>query len=567
MKNNPKKINPQDTFAESLNGIYLVDAGAGTGKTHTIIRRYKNLINAGVHPKDILLITFTKNAAEQMRNDAVTAVYEKDINVTELLEAPVLNFHAYCLRFLKKYGLKAPSIIGIDEMLTGNFNIAEESNYESDLFRKFYLKFRKNTFRKYENIYKSLGSDLNSVLNSIKKLCSVGIFPTDKGWFGSGGEVLKGNSIEFSELFLELNKECIGVRGEKQNEMHNLLKGLKEKIFFDFNCEDKLEGKRVLESLKEEIFHDEMQEELIDFMRDVYFSYIEYMLSKNILNFDFVIMFAYLVLFTDEKIRISSQFEYIMVDEFQDTDEIQFLLLMLLCREVNGSANIGVVGDWKQGIYGFRNTTIENITHFGERLSEYKEILNEDMIRINFNVETEAINKITFEYNYRSSQEILDFSLHTLLCKGTNYDEPDSEFVSKNFSKSLTAIRNLDDISEITFYESVEQDSDSETELILKKISELTNNEKYLIREFEKDGSVKCERRIQYSDICVLSRTNEFGLKLQKEGITKNIPVNFEGGLELFASQQGILLLAWLRVMLNVNSAEGWLPILKNGRK
>lgn len=562
------KINPQDTFAESLKGIYLVDAGAGTGKTHTIIRRYINLINTGVHPKDILLITFTRNAADQMRNDVVTADYKKEINVTELLEAPVLNFHAYCLRFLKKYGLKAPSIIGLDDILTGNFNIAEESEYESELFRKFYQKFRKNTFRKYENIYKSLKNDFSSVLNAIKKLCSIGIFPTDKEWFGSGGEFLKGNRAEFSELFAELNKECIGAKAENQNEMYKILNGLKEKIFFDFNFEEKIEGKRAAESLKEEIFDDKNQIELIDFMREVYFSYIKFMLSKNILNFDFVIMFAYLVLFTDEKIRSSSQFEYIMVDEFQDTDEIQFLLLMLLCREVNGSVNLGVVGDWKQGIYGFRNTTIENITLFSERLSEYKELLNKDRNRIKFNAGADVINKITFEYNYRSSQLILDFSMHTLLCRGKEKDEPDTEFIFKNFSNPLTAKRKLDDLSEIAFYVSKDNDSESETELILKKISELTNNEKYLLREFDNKGKVKSERRIRYSDICVLARTNEFGLKLQKNGIQKMIPVNFKGGLELFSSQQGILLLAWLRVMLNEKSAEGWIPILeKDGNK
>jgi len=556
-------INPQDTFAESTNGIYIVDAGAGTGKTHTIIRRYKNLINAGVHPKDILLITFTRNAAEQMRNDVVTAAYEQEVSITDLLEAPVLNFHSYCLRFLKKYGLKAPSILGISEMLTGNFNVAEENIYESELFRKFYLKFRKSNFRKYESIYKSLSYDYETVLSSIKKLCSIGIFPTSKGWFSNGAELLKGNEDEYRKKFEQMNEVCMGKTSEVQNEMHSIIKGMKDKVCFDFNYEENLEGKRVKESLIDEIFSDEMQEELIEFMRDVYYSYIEFMLKRNILNFDFVIMFAYLVLYSDKEIRNASQFEYIMVDEFQDTDEIQFLLLMLLCKDINGTANIGVVGDWKQGIYGFRNTTIENITLFSERLSDYKKVLNKGSERITYNTDESAINKITFEYNYRSSQKILDFSMHTLKCKGSADDKPDIEMVTNNFSKPLTAIRELDDLTEIAFYESAVQDSDSETELILKKISELTNDEKYLIREFEKDGSVKCERRIQYSDICVLSRTNEFGLKLQKEGITKNIPVNFEGGLELFASQQGILLLAWLRVMLNVNSAEGWLPILE----
>ena len=61
-------VNPQDILVESLEGIHLVDAGAGTGKTHTIIRRYNKLIESGVKPEEILLITFTNVAAMQMNN-------------------------------------------------------------------------------------------------------------------------------------------------------------------------------------------------------------------------------------------------------------------------------------------------------------------------------------------------------------------------------------------------------------------------------------------------------------------------------------------------------------------
>ncbi|MBS1518783.1 MAG: UvrD-helicase domain-containing protein [Bacteroidetes bacterium] len=570
MKTDKKKINPQDTFAGSLDGIYLVDAGAGTGKTHTIIRRYENLINKGVHPKDILLITFTRNAYEKMRNDVVTKKFEKDVNITDLLEAPVLNFHAYCMRFLKKHGLNAPRILGINEMLTGNFNVAEESVYENEIFRKFYLAFRKNTFGKYGNIYKSLDDDYSPVLSIIKKLCSLGIFPTEKGWFGSGVELLKGNYNRYAEIFDKLNLEKASKNNNKevQNDLYKIINKMRDNIFIDFDIDDWLEGCRVNEDLRDILFTDDEQGVFIEFIRDVYFSYIEFMLSRNILNFDFVIMFSFLILFSDDRVRVEAQFEYIMVDEFQDTDELQFLLLMLLCKDMNGRANLGVVGDWKQGIYGFRNTTIGNITQFSERLSEYKKLLNEDRQIITFGTGEELISKITFEFNYRSSQKILDFSLHALRCTGPGNDEPDYELINKNFSKALIAKRELEDITDVRFYEADKEDPDSEIELLLMKISELTNNDKYLIREFDSLGNVKEERRLKYSDICVLSRTNEFGLRLQKSGIEKGIPVNFEGGLELFASEQGILLLAWLRVMLNEKAVDGWVPILeKDGNK
>lgn len=564
MKAKITNINPQDTFAVSLEGIYLVDAGAGTGKTHTIIRRYENLINKGVDPKEILLITFTRNAAEKMRNDVITKKFEKDIFITDLLEAPIMNFHSFCMRFLKKNGLNAPGLLGIDEILAGNFDVAEDDNYENELFRKFYLRFRKKTFRKFENIYKSLGNDQDAVLSIIKKLCSIGIFPSEKGWFGDGEKFLYGNKEKYSEIFDELNKKNEGKNGgENLNELNKIIKGMKDLLIKDFDAENELEGKRVKADLKDRVFNDENQKELIGFVREVYHSYIGFMVNRNILNFDFVIMFAYLILYNDDKIRENSQYEYIMVDEFQDTDEIQFLLLMLLCKSENNAANLSVVGDWKQGIYGFRNTTIENITLFAKRLSEYKKLLNIDNERIKFSTDSKLVNKITFEYNYRSSQKILDFSMHTLFCNGSKNEENDFESLRENFNTALIARRNLEDISEIEFYNSDENDSDSEIELILKKISELTNEKRYFLREFDNNGNVNNERSIRYSDIAILARNNEFGLRLQNAALKKNIPVNFDGGLELFTSEQGILLLGWLRVMLNVYSIEGWLPILE----
>ena len=100
--------NPQDILAENLEGIYLVDAGAGTGKTHTIIRRYRNLIDKGVDPKEILMITFTRNAADQMRDEVISKISSDDYTITDFLEAPIMNFHSYCSRLIKKSGTNAP---------------------------------------------------------------------------------------------------------------------------------------------------------------------------------------------------------------------------------------------------------------------------------------------------------------------------------------------------------------------------------------------------------------------------------------------------------------------------
>lgn len=562
-----KHIDPQEILINSTEGIQLVDAGAGTGKTYAIIRRYQKIIDKGVMPRNILLITFTRNAASKMKEDVISKISGNNVTVTELLEAPVLNFHSLCARILKNHGMNSPSYIGISELLAGNFSIIEDTSYEGKLFGKFFYEFRSNTKEKYENIYLSINDNHHAVLTIIKTLCSRGIFPTDSEWFGAGETLLKGDFENYSKLFDEQNHVPEGkLHPFFRTNVYRILKAVaKDRLYAEFDLNSKLSGISADPAVKEDLFRDDTQEEVINFVRHVYHSYIEFMLRRNVLNFEFVVMFAFLILYNNENVRALNRYSYVMVDEFQDTDEIQFQLLMLLLNSEKGVANLAVVGDWKQGIYSFRNTTIENITMFSKRLDEYKKILNKDKIRIEYDVSEENVNKIAFEYNYRSSQKILDFSRHTLLCQAKEKEDIDKEYIKENF-KSLTAARELDDLTEIKFY--LADDSEKETGLILQKISELVNDERYKVREFYKDGNVLGERRVRYSDICVLSRTKNFGLKLQKAALEKNIPVNFEGGLELFASRQAVLVLAWLRLIINRKDVKGWVPILeKDGYK
>ncbi|MFB6195198.1 MAG: UvrD-helicase domain-containing protein, partial [Haloplanus sp.] len=62
----------QQELIDSTDGLYLVDAGAGTGKTFTVTRRYANIVSQdGVDPEDVLLVTFTNNAAAEMKERIV----------------------------------------------------------------------------------------------------------------------------------------------------------------------------------------------------------------------------------------------------------------------------------------------------------------------------------------------------------------------------------------------------------------------------------------------------------------------------------------------------------------
>lgn len=555
-----KTKNPQDELIESLKGIHLVDAGAGTGKTYSIVKRYEKIIGTGAKPEDILLITFTKNAAEQMKDEVVKNL-SKITGINKLLEAPILTFHSFCSKILKMYGTNSPLYLGIEEYLPRNFNLLEDPSFENELFRKYFLEFAKINSDKYKELLYSLDGQEEIVLKIIKKLCSIGIFPTSGGWKNEDKEKLEGNFREYSEMFDSLNVTETGARGEKQSKLNGKFKAIvRDKLYIDFDKEKIILEKTVNPETIDEIFYDDKREEYLEFMKDVYFSYIEYLLRRNLINFEFMIMFAYLILYNDKNARKKMQFEYVMIDEFQDTDELQFKLIMLVCKNVNGLANFCVVGDWKQGIYGFRNARIENITEFRKNLKNYKEELNLSEIKIEY--EIDDYSTIVFERNYRSSESILNFSRETLLVQGSKEEEVNFQKIHENFAEPLKPERMLEDLTEIGFYRA--KNRLDEYQLVLKKISELVNEkDKYRIRTFDKKtGEVTEERSVKYSDICVLSRKKKFCLELQREAIRAGIPLNYRGGLELFSSEQGVLVLGWLKILINEKDIYGWLPVL-----
>ncbi|MRI84134.1 MAG: ATP-dependent DNA helicase [Nitratiruptor sp.] len=119
----------------------------------------------------------------------------------------------------------------------------------------------------------------------------------------------------------------------------------------------------------------------------VYQAYEAYLLANNLIDFDDLLVLPYTILEMDPQLahQISQHYRYIMVDEYQDTNEIQNRLLMKLC---SAHSNICVVGDDDQSIYGWRGANVKNILHFQDRFPGTK--------------------LIKLERNYRSTQQILE---------------------------------------------------------------------------------------------------------------------------------------------------------------
>ena len=128
------------------------------------------------------------------------------------------------------------------------------------------------------------------------------------------------------------------------------------------------------------------QGKLYSEIADIYEKYEEHLLKNNLVDFDDLLLLPYKILKNNQKLAesTSQKYQYIMVDEYQDTNELQYRLLRLLCSNHD---NLCVVGDDDQSIYGWRGATIKNI--------------------LNFNEHFKRATIVKLEENYRSTDTIL----------------------------------------------------------------------------------------------------------------------------------------------------------------
>ncbi|MFB6099682.1 MAG: UvrD-helicase domain-containing protein [Candidatus Nanohalobium sp.] len=531
----------QQELIENTEGIYLVDAGAGTGKTFTITRRYINILE-DQEPEDIFLATFTRNAADEMKE---RISQKSDYRASEIFNSPISTFHAHCQKILERNGHEAPQLLGIDEHLTENVQVMESQIRERQEFQEFIGDF-KQRHEKYSDLFRIVRDDSN-LLSLLKSIASKGIMPEDDSWFGDTEKYLDGDFEEFKELFKEKNRPVEENGGQKQSELRRRLYSYKWKNFEpEAPSIDDVRGgygtKQVRKDFCEKAFQED-RGELKGFLHDLYTEYLEYCLSRNYLNFSFLMVLTYALLYRRPEVRKDEGFDYIMIDEFQDTNEIQFKLALLLADK----PNFCVVGDWKQSIYSFQYAAVENILEFEERLGKYAEELNGSQERVSFS--PEKVERIELKKNYRSTQEILEKAEQSLSLPANDRENPETPEITSLESE-------VDEVGEVLRIE-----SEDEIEAVLAKIQEMRAEGSATLPGANSED-LRSEG-FDYSDMAVLARTRSFGLDLQNEARKHNIPAAYEGGVELFTTNPAIMLLAWLRILQNRQNRKGWAVVLE----
>ena len=240
----------------------------------------------------------------------------------------------------------------------------------------------------------------------------------------------------------------------------------------------------------------------------VYRRYQTHLKENNALDFDDLLSETRRLLITDAEAKeyLSSKFRYVLVDEFQDTNGVQYDIVRLLSST---HKNLFVVGDDDQSIYGWRGAKLENILHFEKDFPGAK--------------------VFKLQRNYRSTKEILTLANEVI---GNNQRRKKKELWTKNPEGEKTKV-----------YEG-EQESD-EARFVAHSIAGLMRKEGY-----------------KFSDFAVLMRLNALTRAFEQEFTADGIPFKVFGGFKFFERKEIKDLLAYLRVVNNPLDGEAIVRII-----
>ena len=237
-----------------------------------------------------------------------------------------------------------------------------------------------------------------------------------------------------------------------------------------------------------------------DFEEIVYNVYSKYEIilkKNNSVDFDDLLLLPIKLFkeYTDVLSRYQERYKYILIDEYQDTNEAQYILTKLISSKYK---NICCVGDNDQSIYGFRGANYRNILNFEK---DYK---NATVIKL--------------EQNYRSTTTILDAANDVI--KNNKERKDKNLWSNKGKGEKITYYKALSEVDEALY--------------VTKKIKEIIKNN-------------------NYQDIAVIYRTNAQSRVLEEAFLNENIPYHIVGGVGFYNRKEIKDLLAYLRLVNNIN--------------
>jgi len=395
--------NKQIEAVKIINGPVLILAGAGSGKTKTLTHRVAYILSQGINPENILAVTFTNKAAEEMQN-RVKILLGKSQFQNPNSKLFIGTFHSFGAKILR-----------------------QEIEY---------LGYKNNFVIYDEDDSFSLAKDIMNDLNLSR-------------------DRFKANSL-------------LTLTSKLKSELEN----------------------------PEDIDADDFYKR--QFIR-FYNLYNRRLKAANAVDFDDLIMLPVQIFEKYPEIlkKYQEQFRYILVDEYQDTNHVQYVLINLMAQR---NKNLFAIGDPDQAIYGWRHADFRNI--------------------LNFEEDYPKATVIKLEQNYRSTQNILN-AAHEIISK--NIERKEKILWTENPPGTL-----------IEVVEAI--DEREEAGFILDKIIDLNKN-----------------LGINLDKIVVMYRTNAQSRVLEEACLYTNMPYHVIGAVKFYQRKEVKDILAYLRLIQNQN--------------
>ena len=243
-------------------------------------------------------------------------------------------------------------------------------------------------------------------------------------------------------------------------------------------------------------------------VRDIYLRYWERCRQAEVMDFDDLLLYTFLLFDQNPEIcrKYAERFEYVLVDEYQDTNFAQHRIVWQLTNE---RQRVCVVGDDAQSIYSFRGANIDNILKFTRQYQDAR--------------------LFKLEQNYRSTQNIVN-AANSLIEK--NQEQIRKEVFSENEQGERIKV--------FSAYSDVE-----EGEIVANKIVELRRKEK-----------------MTYSDFAILYRTNAQSRIFEEALRKRSLPYRIYGGLSFYQRKEIKDVIAYFRLVVNPNDEEAFKRII-----
>lgn len=519
----------------------IVSAGAGSGKTAVLTQRVIRKIMSGVDVSKLLVLTFTNEAASEMKNRIRDAIIKN--NLTKQLNlldgAYITTFDSYALSVVKKYayklniskniGITDSNIITIykykvidkifDEMygeedfdnLINDFCLKDDTSLKKDIIKlseKLDLqldkeKYIKDYFLHYDNeefTNKMINDYMHLIRNKVIQLkdiyeeftsyCSDSLIKKIDEYFSG-----LFNAVEYDEYVLFMSKSSVRFTSVDENglvlkeELKKKIEEIKKLLRF----KDKNELALGIEKTRRNI------QVILNIISKMDNEVAKYKDKTGSYEFNDIAHMALGIVQNNLEIReeIKNYFNEIMVDEYQDTSNIQEEFVSLISNN-----NVYMVGDVKQSIYRFRNANPYIFQDKYNRYSKHDGGIKIDLLK-NFRSRNETLFNINEIFNLIMDDEIgnADYlDSHNMVYGNTAYDleNPghDNNIEIYNYDNEIN-----------TMYTREEK----EIFIISEDIKEKIKN-KYQV--FDKKSNHL--RDIKYSDICIITDRNKYLDKYKK---------------------------------------------------